>query len=75
MNILLPCLYSFIGCIGYCLSFNIRPRKQMLLLSSAGGALGWCVYLLCGGIKNDIIQSFFCHHSGCRLFGNYGAPL
>lgn len=31
----------------------------MLLLSSAGGALGWCVYLLCGGIKNDIIQSFF----------------
>ncbi|HJF55737.1 threonine/serine exporter family protein [Anaerotruncus colihominis] len=59
MNILLPCLYSFIGCIGYCLSFNIRPRKQMLLLSSAGGALGWCVYLLCGGMKNDIIQSFF----------------
>ena len=58
MNILLPCPYSFIGCIGYCLSFNIRPRKQMLLLSSAGG-VGCVFYLPLRRYKNDIIHSHF----------------
>ena len=43
MELLLPCLYSFMGCVGYCLVFNIRMRKRMLLLASLGGAVGWCV--------------------------------
>ena len=46
------------GCVGYCLVFNIRMRKRMLLLASLGGAVGWCVYLLCGWLQNDITQSF-----------------
>ena len=58
MELLLPCLYSFMGCVGYCLVFNIRMRKRMLLLASLGGAVGWCVYLLCGWLQNDITQSF-----------------
>lgn len=58
MKLFLPCLYSFLGCVGYCLVFNIRMRKQMLLLASLGGAVGWCVYLLCGWLQNDITQSF-----------------
>ena len=58
MERLLPCLYSFMGCVGYCLVFNIRMRKRMLLLASLGGAVGWCVYLLCGWLQNDITQSF-----------------
>lgn len=58
MELLLPCLYSFMGCVGYCLVFNIRMRKRMLLLASFGGAVGWCVYLLCGWLQNDITQSF-----------------
>ena len=58
MELLLPCLYSFMGCVGYCLVFNIRMRKRMLLLASLGGAGGWCVYLLCGWLQNDITQSF-----------------
>ena len=58
MKLLLPCLYSFMGCVGYCLVFNIRMRKRMLLLASLGGAVGWCVYLLCGWLQNDITQSF-----------------
>ena len=33
-------------------------RKRMLLLASLGGAVGWCVYLLCGWLQNDITQSF-----------------
>ena len=45
MELFLPCLYSFMGCVGYCLVFNIRMRKRMLLLASLGGAVGWCVYL------------------------------
>ena len=58
MELLVPCLYSFMGCVGYCLVFNIRMRKRMLLLASLGGAVGWCVYLLCGWLQNDITQSF-----------------
>lgn len=58
MELLLPCLYYFMGCVGYCLVFNIRMRKRMLLLASLGGAVGWCVYLLCGWLQNDITQSF-----------------
>lgn len=58
MELFLPCLYSFMGCVGYCLVFNIRMRKRMLLLASLGGAVGWCVYLLCGWLQNDITQSF-----------------
>ena len=58
MELLVPCLYSSMGCVGYCLVFNIRMRKRMLLLASLGGAVGWCVYLLCGWLQNDITQSF-----------------
>ena len=58
MELLLPCLYSFLGCVGYCLVFNIRMRQRRLLLASLGGAVGWCVYLLCGWLQNDITQSF-----------------
>ena len=63
MELLLPCLYSFMGCVGYCLVFNIRMRKRMLLLASLGGAVGWCVYLLCGWLQNDITQSFAAIHA------------
>ena len=57
MNLLLPCLYSFIACIGFCLVFNIRSPLRMITASLVG-ALGWGVYLLCGGLHNDFFQYF-----------------
>ena len=58
MEYLLPCLYSFVGCVGFCLIFNIKPRKGMLLMACLGGALSWGVYLLFGFLRDDIVQSF-----------------
>lgn len=42
----LPCLYSFGACIGFCLLFNIHGPG--MLICGGGGALGWLVYLLMG---------------------------
>ena len=42
----LPCLYSFIGCIGYSIIYNIQGKR--LIPVGLGGVLSWGVYLLCG---------------------------
>ena len=53
----LPCLYAFFACIGFSVLFNIQGTG--ILICSAGGALGWLVYLitepLCGG--SELIQA------------------
>lgn len=41
---ILPCLYAFIACMGFCLLYNIRGPG--IVLCSLGGSLGWLVYLL-----------------------------
>ena len=56
MNIFLPCLYSLLGCIGFCLVYNIRGK--MLILATLGGVLGWFTFLMCGSMQNVMIQSF-----------------
>lgn len=56
MEILLAGIYSFIACIGFCLVFNLRGK--MAAFASLGGALGWCVFLLCANIPNDIPRYF-----------------
>lgn len=42
----LPCVYSFGACVGFCLLFNIHGPG--MIICGAGGALGWLVYLLMG---------------------------
>lgn len=58
MELFLPCVYSFIACIGYCFVANVRLRKKMLFFASLGGAIGWGVFLSFGFMENDIVQSF-----------------
>lgn len=41
---LLPCVYAFVACAGFCLLYNIRGFG--IVLCSLGGSLGWLVYLL-----------------------------
>ncbi|MBE6957435.1 MAG: threonine/serine exporter [Ruminococcaceae bacterium] len=43
---ILPCVYAFGACVGFCLLFNIHGPG--MLICGSGGALGWLVYLLIG---------------------------
>ena len=42
----LPCICSFLACLGFTLVFNIHGVGK--LICGVGGALGWLVYLLAG---------------------------
>lgn len=42
----LPCLYTFLACVGFTLVFNIHGVGK--LICATGGALGWLIYLLAG---------------------------
>ena len=57
-ELLLPCLYAFLACLGFCVLFRIRGPGAVLC--ALGGALAWLVYLLTGPLvgENDLIQSF-----------------
>ena len=50
------CLYAFIGCVGFCVIFNIRGLD--MLFAPHGGALGWFVYLLLKDYGGDIFIFF-----------------
>ena len=52
----LPCFYSFVACVAYCMCVNLRGWK--LVWASLGGAIGWAVYLLFGFAHHDIFQFF-----------------
>lgn len=55
-NIWLSSFYSLIGCLGFCVVYNLR--KNVILMSALGGAIGWLVYLLFSFTGNDILQYF-----------------
>lgn len=42
---ILSCLYAFLACIGFCLIFEIK-RIRYMIITSLSGALGWAVFLL-----------------------------
>lgn len=54
----LPCLYAFLACAGFCLLYNIRGFG--IVLCSLGGALGWLVYLLAQAAGAGIAMAAFC---------------
>lgn len=41
---LLPCLWAFLACMGYCIIYEIHGFG--MILCSLGGSLGWLTYLL-----------------------------
>ena len=52
----LGCLYSLIGCLGFCFVYNLRG--SVIIFSALGGAVGWAVYLAFAFTGNDILQFF-----------------
>ena len=55
-DFLLGCLYSLIGCVGFCFVYNLRG--SVIFFAALGGAVGWSVFLLFRFTGNDIIQFF-----------------
>lgn len=55
-NWLLPCLYAFLACAGFCFVFNIHGPG--IIICCSGGALGWFVYLLAEFITPNVILRF-----------------
>lgn len=56
-DLILPCLYAFGACIGFCFLFNVRGEG--MIICALGGALGWLCYLLAAPlVHSDIIQAF-----------------
>lgn len=54
---LLPCLWSFLACVGFGLIFNIQGFG--IAITGIGGGLGWLVYLLVMDWQgNDIFAAF-----------------
>ena len=43
-ELLLPCLWGMVACVGFGLVFNIQGGG--ILICGLGGALGWFVYLI-----------------------------
>lgn len=52
----LTCLFSLLGCAGFCLIYNLRGK--IILAAAIGGAVGWAAYLLGGPLHNDLLQFF-----------------
>ena len=56
-DLFFPCLFAFLGCIGFSYLFNVRGPG--ILLCATGGALGWLVYLASAPVvHSDIVQAF-----------------
>lgn len=53
---LLPCLYSFLACVGFCFVFNIHGPG--ILICGGGGALGWLIYLLTDFVTSSLMLRF-----------------
>ena len=43
MEYIMPCIYAFIACFGFAITYNIRWKRMIPVC--LGGALGWVVYL------------------------------
>ena len=57
-ELLLPCLWSVIACVGFGLVFNIHGFG--VLICGFGGALGWLTYLLTQRLMGgDVVPAFF----------------
>lgn len=72
-NWLLPCIYAFLACAGFCLVFNIHGPG--ILICCFGGALGWLVYLLSSLLSPNVILCFLLASIVITLFSEIMARV
>ena len=53
----LPCLYAFVGGIGFCVLFHLRGKE--IIFTSLGGAAGWLAYLLALPVVGRQVMAYF----------------
>ena len=70
---ILPCLYSFGACIGFCLLFNIHGPG--MLICGGGGAFGWLVYLLMGLCTPAVFPRYLAASVAITLYSELMARL
>ena len=70
---LLPCIYAFWACAGFCLVFNIHGPG--ILICCFGGALGWLVYLLSALFSPNVILCFLLAAIAITLFSELMARI
>lgn len=73
LNWLLPCLYAFLACVGFCFVFNIHGPG--ILICGGGGALGWLVYLLVELITPNVILCFLLAAIAITLYSELMARI
>ena len=70
---LLPCLYSFLACVGFCFVFNIHGPG--MAICGGGGALGWLVYLLAAFVTPNIILRFLLSSIAITMYSELMARI
>ena len=73
LNWLLPCVYAFLACAGFCLVFNIHGPG--ILICCGGGALGWLVYLLAAFLTPNVILRFLLASTVITLYSEIMARI
>lgn len=56
MELFLPCLWAFLGCLSFCYIFELHSWKYLLSAAVTGG-LGWLCYLLLDG-QGTVLRFF-----------------
>ena len=72
-HLLLPCVYAFLSCAGFCLVFNIHGPG--ILICCTGGALGWLVYLSAAFATDNVILRFLLASISITLFSEIMARV
>ena len=62
---IMPCVYSFMACVGFCFIFNLHGPG--ILICGSGGAFGWLIYL--------IAEAFGCNVFACNLLAAIAITL
>jgi len=70
---LLPCVYSFLACAGFCLIFNIHGPG--IVICGFGGSLGWLVYLLSTLFTPNEIMGFLLAAIAITLYSEVMARI
>lgn len=70
---LLPCLYAFLSCLGFCFVFNIHGPG--ILICCLDGALGWLVYLLSALFMGESVMCYFLAAMAITFFAEIMARI
>lgn len=72
-SILAECIFSFIGCVGFAILFNIHGPGG--LLCALGGVLAWFIYRIALGLSGSDIIAYFWGALGASFYSEIMARI